>query len=237
MAAHQPNEKKNENSYKQYSTATDVAPDRLHEKGDWDILYASKVDCLRGKRAGRLLQYDPGTEKVSVLARNLSFANGVAVDKDEMYVVVAETFAMTFTKVYLAGPKQGTTETVIDSSQFTGAIDGVDCSWESSGASAGKCYIVVPTEILPILKMLQLLPHPFDYWIRFLLLMLPKWLTFNPTQYGCVVEVDMETGATRTFQDPDATEMEFLTGVTVHGDKLYLGSLHKDVVGIYDLSE
>ena len=221
---------------KQQFTATEISPDRLHDKGDWDVLYAGKVDCIRGKRTGRLLQYDPETEEVKVLARDLWFANGVAVDKDATYVVVSQTFAMSLSKLYLTGPKQGTLETIIDSHQLTGFTDGADCSWESSGASAGKCYVAVPTEIIPIMKMLQKIPHPFDYGIRFLLMMLPKWLAPKPSYYGCIVEVDMQTGETRTFQDPDATDMEFLTGVTVHGDKLYLGSLHTDVVGIYDLS-
>ena len=89
---------------------------------DWDIMYASKVDYIRGKRTGRLLQYDPETNEVTVLARNLFFANGVAVDKDETYVVQSETYAMRLSKYYLTGPKQGTLETVIDANQLTGYV-------------------------------------------------------------------------------------------------------------------
>lgn len=218
-----------------FSDATEIPPDRLHAKGDWDMVYASKVDCIRGKRTGRLLQYDPDTEEVKVLARDLWFANGIAVNKDESYVVVSQTFAMTLSKYYLNGPKQGTLETVIASDQLTGPTDGADCSWESGGASANKCYVAVPTEVVGIMKLLQIIPHPIDLVVRALLMMLPKWLAPKPTEYGCIVEVDMLTGETRTFQDPDATDMEFLTGVTVHNNKLYLGSLHSDLVGIYSL--
>lgn len=219
-----------------FSDATEIYPDRLHDKGDWDILYASKLDFMRGKRTGRLLQYDPATEEVKVLVRDLWFANGVAVDKDETYVVVSQTFAMTLSKFYLSGPNQGTFETIIDSHQLAGFTDGADCSWETNGPTAGKCYVAVPTEIMTVAKLIQKLPPPFDYGSRFLLMMLPKWLAPKPTAYCAVVEVDMQTGETRTFQDPDATDMEFLTGVTVHGNKLYLGSLHRDVVGVYNLS-
>jgi sugar lactone lactonase YvrE len=54
--------------------------------------------------------YDPVTDEVSVLVRNLWFANGVGVDKDETYVVVAETFRLSLLKYHLAGEKAGTTE-------------------------------------------------------------------------------------------------------------------------------
>ena len=66
--------------------------------------------------------------------------------------------------------------------------------------------------------------------------MLPKRHTPKAVNYGGVVEVDMETGETRTFQDPDGIDQKFITGVTVHDDKLYLGSLHSNVVGVYDLN-
>ena len=86
------------------------------------------------------------------------------------------------------------------------------------------------------MKIMQLIPHPIDQFLRGLLLMLPRSLAPDPVAYGCVVEVDMETGAIRTLQDPDATDLTLLTGVEVQDDKLYLGSLNNDVVGIYDLS-
>lgn len=86
------------------------------------------------------------------------------------------------------------------------------------------------------MKMIQTVPHPIDWFLRLLLLPLPKSLAPKPPEYGCVVEIDMETGAIRTLQDPDGTDLEFITGVTAHDNKLYLGSLHRDVVGIYDLN-
>lgn len=90
------------------------------EEHDYDVVYASKVDCVRGKRTGRLLQYDPATDEVTILARNLFFANGVAVDKDETYLVQSQTFAMELSKYHLTGSKQGTLETAVGAKQLTG---------------------------------------------------------------------------------------------------------------------
>jgi len=216
--------------------ASDIPPDRIVPGPHWDLMYASKLDAIRGKPTGRLLQYDPETEEVKVLAQNLWFANGVAVDKDETYVLVAETMLMRVSKYHVSGPNEGTLETFLDNRQLTGNPDGVDCSWETSGPSAGKCYVAIPTAIVPAIKVLQPLPHPIDLGIRGLLMMLPKWLAPKVVDYGCIVEVDMETGATRLLQDPDATDMTFITGVTVHDNKLYLGTVTGTVAGIYDLN-
>jgi Strictosidine synthase len=199
-------------------------------------LYASKVDLVRGKRAGRLLEYDPATEETRVLASNLFFANGVSVDADETYVIVSQTFAMRLSKYHLSGPRQGDLETVLDSHELTGYTDGADCSWSTTGPSAGKCYVAVATTMPTVMKLMQVVPHPLDQILRGFLLMLPKWLAPKPVDYGCVVEVDMATGETRTLQDPDGTDQKFITGVTIHDNKLYLGSLHSNVVGVYDLS-
>ena len=38
------------------------------------------------------------------------------------------------------------------------------------------------------------------------------------------------------IQDPTGKDIGALTGVTVHDNKLYLGSLENDFVGVYDLS-
>lgn len=42
---------------------------------------------------GRLLKYDPRTGKASVALDNLAFANGVALSRDEAFVIVCETGA------------------------------------------------------------------------------------------------------------------------------------------------
>jgi sugar lactone lactonase YvrE len=92
----------------------------------WDVMYASKVEALRGP-SGRLLSYDPSTDQVTVLARGLWFANGVAVDKKEDYLLYAETFSLRVAKYHLTGDKQGTIEYIVDGDpspacKSTGAI-------------------------------------------------------------------------------------------------------------------
>ncbi|VAH28055.1 unnamed protein product [Triticum turgidum subsp. durum] len=46
---------------------------------------------VESQPTGRLLKYDPRTGKASVALDNLSFANGVALSRDEAFVIVCET--------------------------------------------------------------------------------------------------------------------------------------------------
>ena len=51
-----------------------------------------------GDKTGRLLKYDPRTKKVTLLLRGLSFSNGVALNKDNDFVLVTETTAARVTR-------------------------------------------------------------------------------------------------------------------------------------------
>ena len=85
----------------------------------YDIMHASKVDSLLGP-TGRLLKYDPSTDELTVLAQGLWFANGVTVDSEEEYLLVAETYRLGLRKYYLTGSKQGTMEYIVKGSPSPG---------------------------------------------------------------------------------------------------------------------
>lgn len=46
---------------------------------------------ISSDKSGRLLKYDPRSKKVTVLFRGLAFPNGVALSKDNSFIVVAES--------------------------------------------------------------------------------------------------------------------------------------------------
>ena len=96
-----------------YLTDASEIPPKRNAGMKYDCLYSSKVEALRGP-SGRLLQYDPSTDEITVLARDLYFGNGVAVAEDESYLVYVETFHSRIVKYYLTDEKRGTTEYLID---------------------------------------------------------------------------------------------------------------------------
>ncbi|XP_017083073.1 adipocyte plasma membrane-associated protein-like [Drosophila eugracilis] len=64
--------------------------------------------------SGRLLKYNRLTKNVEVLLDELALSNGVALNPDEDFVVVAETAAMRLTKYYLKGPQKGLSEIFVE---------------------------------------------------------------------------------------------------------------------------
>ena len=210
-----------------FTDATDIAPQRKHSNDVWDTLFASKLDVVRGKAAGRLLQYDPSTDRTTILATDLKFPNGIGIDKDETYLVFAETFGVNLWKYHLIN---GTMELLIGSQDLPGYLDGVDCSW-----TTGLCYSVMPSAIVPMHHFLNHLPIQASQIVRNILLLLPKWLAPPVKKFGGVVEVDPNTKVFRLLLDPKGKDISMITGVTVHKNKLYLGSLLNKYIGVYNL--
>lgn len=116
-------------------------------------------------------------------------------------------------------------------------FDGVDCAWRGETATSSYCYAANPTSVVPANKLLLSLPHPLDWFLRTVLVMMPKdWLP-KTESYGGITVVDPETSEfVRLIQDPKGTDIGHITGVRVHDNKLFLGSLENDYIGVYDLS-
>ena len=221
-----------------FSDASDVKSDRDVTSGLWDYMYASKVEGVRGKRTGRLLRYKPETGEVDILVTGVAFANGVAVNKDETYVLYSSTFEGSVMKYPIddkeeEGRAKPKPERILDN--FPGFLDGVDCSFQS-----GLCYVAIATPLDPLIGAIFAMPTWIGRPIRTLLMMLPKALAPKVKQYGAAAEInpgDENTPARiiRIFQDPDGRDISTVTGVTEYDGKLYLGSLHGNYVGVVSL--
>ena len=216
-----------------FTDASDIPADRIgyQKKARWDALFASKLDLVRGQATGRILEYNPTTDTTRVLVDNLKFANGIAVDRDETYLLVSQTFGPRMSKYHLKGDLAGTLEAVLEPEQMTGYPDGADCAWDGPS----KCFAAIPSAYSPIHSLYSLLPDPLDRIVRVMLMMLPRWLAPPVTKYGGIVEMDPDTKDYRYIQDPTGQDLAMLTGVTYHNNKLYLGSLENDYIGVYTL--
>jgi hypothetical protein len=217
-----------------FTDASNARSDRDVRTGIYDIMYGSKVEGIRMNLSGRLLRYKPETGEVDVLITDLAFANGVAVDKDETYVLCVSTFDRAVFKYHLDGEKAGQVERLLD--QFPGVLDGIDCSFQT-----GKCYVAIPSTVSAPLVALMKLPPFLSKLVRTLLLMLPRNATPAAEPFGGFAEIDpgasnSPASIIRVFQDPDGRDIDFITGVTEFGGKVYLGSLHGNFIGVYDLA-
>uniref|UniRef100_A0A452YSK0 Strictosidine synthase conserved region domain-containing protein n=4 Tax=Aegilops tauschii subsp. strangulata TaxID=200361 RepID=A0A452YSK0_AEGTS len=73
------------------------------------------LDVLEARPHGRLMSFDPSTRRTSVLARDLYFANGVAVAPDQDSLIFCETVMRRCSRYHIRGDKAGTVESFIDS--------------------------------------------------------------------------------------------------------------------------
>ncbi|XP_074294283.1 protein STRICTOSIDINE SYNTHASE-LIKE 10-like [Silene latifolia] len=74
-------------------------------------------------QSGRFMKYDIKTREVTVLLRNLYFANGVALSKDNDFVLVAQTTTGEILKYWLTGYKAGCYEVLL---QLDGRPDNIN---------------------------------------------------------------------------------------------------------------
>lgn len=149
-----------------FSDASNIKPDRdIH--GKWDIMYASKIEALRGNLTGRLLRYMPETGAVDILATGVAFANGVAVDVDEKFVLYTSTFDASIRKYHLDGSGEERMQGV-----FPGVVDGADCSFQT-----GLCYIAIPSPLSPLVSAIFAATPWLSRHLRSLVMMLPRMLS------------------------------------------------------------
>lgn len=220
-----------------FTDASHVPPYRLFN-GLWDPTYAAKLIALLGIKTGRVLRYDPVTGDVDEIVEDgIFFANGISIDLDERFLVVADTFASRVLRIDLRDGDDGEPAVAVDT--LPGTPDGVSCASDRDGGDDGGilCYAVMPSARPGVLNVLESLPPVVDRWLRTFLTMLPRELSPPVEKYGGVVEFDpIASKIKRLLQDPSGTDISALYGVTVHEKKLYFGSLTNDFIGVYDLT-
>ena len=179
-------------------------------------------DILEHQPNGRLLAFDPQTQKPRTLLRGLYFANGVAVSSDQSFVLVAETGKYRVQRVWLRDAKEGTVDTFIDN--LPGFPDGI------SSNGSGKFWLALVTPRQAVFD--KVLPHPF---VRKVIFRLPKFLQPAPERYSFVVALDSQGRVVENLQNGSADCYGQIANVVEHNGKLYFGSIGEDTVGVYAL--
>lgn len=179
-------------------------------------------DILEHQPNGRLLAFDPQTQKPRTLLRGLYFANGVAVSSDQSFVLVAETGKYRVQRVWLRDAKEGTVDTFIDN--LPGFPDGI------SSNGSGKFWLALVTPRQAVFD--KVLPHPF---LRKVIFRLPKFLQPAPERYSFVVALDAQGRVVENLQNGSPDCYGQIANVVEHNGKLYFGSIGEDTVGVYAL--
>lgn len=171
-----------------------------------------RADLFEHSGTGRLLQRDPdGT--VSVLVRDLQFANGVALAADESCVFFAETGGYRLNRLWLSGERAGSAEVVLDN--LPGFPDNL---------SLGDDGLVWMAMASPRERTVDVLA-PAPPVVRKAAWALPEALQPRPRHGVWVMGVDPASGSVVYDLQGANDRFTMTTGVRQHRGRVWMGSL------------
>ncbi len=172
---------------------------------------ASLLDILEHGGHGRVIAFDPGSGESTIIVEGLDFANGVAIDPDDRFLLIAETGSYRILRHWLQGPEAGTTEVILDN--LPGFPDNIN------GGNDGRFWIglVAPRDA----KLDGLSGRPF---LRKVVQRLPAFLRPSAVPSSHVLAINGDGEVLASLQDP-AARYPAMTGVCETADRLYLTRL------------
>ena len=197
------------------------------ELGTFD---AALLDVLEHSCTGRVLMHEPVTGRTSVVIEGLCFPNGVALSGDERHLFIAETGEYRLWKVEASARELDATALAaggderarVIAANLPGFPDNLTRSADGrlwTGLTKPRSSTVDGMAGRPALRALTL--------------RLPRSLWPVPPAYGHVIAFDEEGQVVADLQDP-AGRIAETSGVTEHGGRLYVHSLHAGAFGVID---
>ena len=184
-----------------------------------------KDDFVQRTRTGRLLRM--ATDGViEVVLEGLTFANGVALSRNEDFVAVAETGGRTVVRHWITGNRAGMRDLLCQ--DLPGYPDNI------ARGSDGLIWVTIASPIEPLVERLQSAP----LFVRKVVTRVPEVLQPRPRQTVRVQGYDDEG---RLVHDLDVTPAEYgttyhmVTGVREHDGRVWMGSLHEPAIAVLDL--
>lgn len=184
---------------------------------------ASILDILEQSATGRVIEYDPATRATRVVAKGLSFANGVALSQDERSLFVAETGRYRIWKLPVDAREQDIGQAGAGLKPLFDNLPGYPDNLMRG--LDGKVWVGLVKPRNP--KIDGMARKPF---MRKLTLRLPRALWPIPKAYGHVVAFTEDGKVVADLQDPTGAYPE-TTAVTETADRLYVQSLHARELG------
>ena len=191
-------------------------------------------DIVEDTRSGALWRVPPkgtagdgaGGEPVCLMD-GLSFANGVALDPDERFVLVAETAKCRVHRVWLTGERAGEREVFAETDGFP---DNVSIGRTPDGRTV--FWVALPAPKVAATDSIHALPRP----LRALIARLPEALG-PKAERCCRVAAYDEDGRLIAQFDGDPGAYHHVTGVRQHGSRVWLASFEEDGLAWFDLPD
>lgn len=201
----------------------DIAPDGRvffseatvrYEMHDWP------VDALESRGNGRIICYDPKTNKTHTAVRNLIFPNGICTSQDGQSILFAESWACRISRYYFDGPKAGQVEPVLD--RLPGYPDNIN------RASDGTYWAAIMGMRSPALDVALRMPA---FRKRMARRIAPDQWLYPNLNVGCVIRFNDKGEVIESLWDQHSENHPMITSMREHKGYLYLGGITNNRIG------
>jgi sugar lactone lactonase YvrE len=184
---------------------------------------ASFLDIIEQSQTGRVLAYEPATQKTSIVAHGFSFANGLALSSDGHTLFVAETGRYRVWKVDGRARDVDARTTAPSARVLLDNLPGYPDNLMRGRDGRIWVGLFKPRNSAAD----RFADRPF---LRKVLLRLPRSFVPLGKSYGHVFAIDENGGVLEDLQDPSGAYPE-ATGATETADRIYIHSLHAHAIG------
>ncbi|MBV7539519.1 SMP-30/gluconolactonase/LRE family protein [Acidovorax sp. sic0104] len=196
---------------------------------------ASVLDILEQASTGRVLEYDPATRSTRVVARGISFANGVALSQDEKSLFVNETGKYRVWKIAVDANELDISEADVKVKAPVGSQPAAQARVLLDNLPGYPDNLMRGMDGRIWLGFAKPRGAAIDNmagkpWLRSLTLRLPRALWPIPQPYGHVIAFNDDGKVVADLQDPSGAYPE-TTAITETADRLYVQSLHAHGLG------
>lgn len=184
---------------------------------------ASMLDIVEQSATGRVIEYDPALCAARIVAKGLSFANGIALSQDERTLFVNETGRYRVWKIDVTADDldiaQNSSQAGVLFDNLPGYPDNLMRGLD------GKIWLGFAKPRNAIIDFMG--DKPF---LRKMVLRFPRAFWPMPEAYGHVMAFMEDGSVVADLQDPSGAYPE-TTSITETGDRLYVQSLHAKSLG------
>ncbi|KAJ6967926.1 protein STRICTOSIDINE SYNTHASE-LIKE 10 [Populus alba] len=185
------------------------------------------LSLLTKDKTGRLLKYDKSSKEVTVLARGLAFANGVALSKDSTFLLVAETTTCRILRFWLHGPNAGKSDVF---TELPGFPDNIRRN------TNGEFWVALHSKKGLFAKVVL-----SNSWIGKTLLKFPlsfkqlHSLLVGGKAHATAIKLSEEGKILDVLEDCNGKTLRFISEVEEKDGKLWIGSVLMPFLGTYNL--
>ncbi|XP_031273680.1 protein STRICTOSIDINE SYNTHASE-LIKE 10-like [Pistacia vera] len=183
---------------------------------DSSIIYQRReyiLAVIGGDRTGRLLKYDPHSKEVTVMFKGLAFPNGVALSKDNSFLLVAESTKFQVLRFWLQDSTIYSPQVFVRLPRFPDNIrtNNEGEFWVALNSARGKIRRSKDTELDS------------------------KTVRGRYDNDPVGVKIDWEGKIVKVLHGNDGAALDSVSEVEEHGGNLFMGSSVKPYVGVMEV--